>query len=423
MVAQPTALFEGSHDRGYGLHWSRPVNRRHGFIGPRQLELGRFGYCGTKMGSPENADGDIVRALSDDHATSWANFRAFASPAVWKASLNAAPRHQQAVALFDWLRDRLHADRLMLPFRLEASGLPVAAFLVREISKSVDYWLVDLFRSGSPDAGEALVRVLLPEIRAWVRSAAKPGRQSDVENTVQDVLVGLLANNGECIKECAGSGKRIKAYAGSRKRIKAYAGSRKFIKEYAGSGKRIKEYAGSRKFIKEYAGSRKFIKEFAGSRKFIKAYAGSRKFIKTYAGGRKRIKKYAGSDQFRRYLQKTVKNLAIDSMRRETGRWRLDAKTGAWTGGRSFVSLTDDEHPIELVDERANPEETVLEANRMAATLELVRALPPDVRRIMEARFLDGDKPLEIAKHTGRDVKAIYRILEHTLFDLKKALK
>jgi RNA polymerase sigma factor (sigma-70 family) len=64
----------------------------------------------------------------------------------------------------------------------------------------------------------------------------------------------------------------------------------------------------------------------------------------------------------------------------------------------------------------------VVRAQREAELHELLRQLPIEERRILEARFLDGHKPREIATQVGRDVKDVYRVLERTVARLKQAL-
>jgi RNA polymerase sigma factor (sigma-70 family) len=136
-----------------------------------------------------------------------------------------------------------------------------------------------------------------------------------------------------------------------------------------------------------------------------------------------------------------VVRLTIDSSRRELGRPRPSTKPDTGDGrqpntkkraigGRPHsVSFDDDAHPLDLADENPNPDEELLavetmtvRARRETALLDLLRALPPEDRRIIEARFLDGQKPREIAALTGQDREKIYRVLERTLARLKKVL-
>jgi RNA polymerase sigma factor (sigma-70 family) len=143
----------------------------------------------------------------------------------------------------------------------------------------------------------------------------------------------------------------------------------------------------------------------------------------------RRITAYSGSGSFRGFLRTVVVRLVADSARRELGRRRPNAKTEQ-TGGRPrLISLNDDAHPLDLADDNADPEAELLaieamtaQAQREAALLDRLRSLPAAEREILEARFLDGRKPREIAAQTGRDVKEIYRVLERTLASLKQVL-
>jgi RNA polymerase sigma factor (sigma-70 family) len=152
-------------------------------------------------------------------------------------------------------------------------------------------------------------------------------------------------------------------------------------------------------------------------------------FVALLADNGRRITAYAGSGSFRGFLRTVVVRLAADSARRERGRRRPNAK-GDNAGGRPrLVSLDDEANPLDLADENANPESELLaveamtaQAQREAALLDRLRSLPMAEREILEARFLDGRKPREIAALTGRDVKEIYRVLERTLAGLKQVL-
>ncbi|HLQ90881.1 MAG TPA: sigma-70 family RNA polymerase sigma factor [Xanthobacteraceae bacterium] len=152
-------------------------------------------------------------------------------------------------------------------------------------------------------------------------------------------------------------------------------------------------------------------------------------FANLLADKGRRILAFAGGGTFRAYLRKVVVNLAADSARREFGRVRVSSTSGAVSSRPRLVSLNDEERAIDPVDTNPNPEaeiienqETVARAQREAELHELLRQLPIEERRILEARFLDGRKPREIATQMGRDVKDVYRVLERTVARLKQAL-
>jgi len=141
------------------------------------------------------------------------------------------------------------------------------------------------------------------------------------------------------------------------------------------------------------------------------------------------ITAYRGGGPFRAFLRIVVVNLAAESARREHGRYRPGASPDAVVGRPRLVSLNDDDHPLDPADDRDDPEAALLaledlltRAEREGAVLAALRQLPADARRVLEARFLDGRKPREIAAMTGRDVKEVYRILERTLAQLKQVL-
>jgi RNA polymerase sigma factor (sigma-70 family) len=128
-------------------------------------------------------------------------------------------------------------------------------------------------------------------------------------------------------------------------------------------------------------------------------------------------------------LRKVVVNLAADSARRAFGRARINTASGITTTRPRIVSLNDEERAIDPADTSANPEAEMIEvqdavarAQREAGLHELLRQLSVEERRILEARFLDGQKPREIATLVGRDVKDVYRVLERTIARLKQEL-
>jgi len=152
-------------------------------------------------------------------------------------------------------------------------------------------------------------------------------------------------------------------------------------------------------------------------------------FSSLLADNGRRILAFAGSGSFRAYLRKVVVNLAADSVRREFGRPRAGIASGTASMRPRLVSLNDEERALDPVDPSDNPEaevieiqETVARAQREAQLHELLLQLPIEERRILEARFLDGRKPREIATLVERDVKDVYRVLERTIARLKQAL-
>jgi RNA polymerase sigma factor (sigma-70 family) len=141
------------------------------------------------------------------------------------------------------------------------------------------------------------------------------------------------------------------------------------------------------------------------------------------------ITAYRGGGPFRAFLRTVVVNLAAESARREHGRYRPGASPGTVVGRPRLVSLNDDDHPIDPADDRDDPEAALLaleellaRTEREGAVLAALRQLPDESRRVLEARFLEGRKPREIAAMIGRDVKEVYRILERTLAHLKQLL-
>jgi RNA polymerase sigma factor (sigma-70 family) len=152
-------------------------------------------------------------------------------------------------------------------------------------------------------------------------------------------------------------------------------------------------------------------------------------FAALLADGGRRIMAYAGGGSFRAYLRRVVVNLAMDSARHEAGRFRPGKTPGAPVGMPRLVSLDDETRLLDPPDEGANPEAELLaiedwmaQTEREATVISLLRGLAPEQRKILEARFLEGRKPRDIAALMGRDIKDVYRTLERTLAQLKKAL-
>jgi len=152
-------------------------------------------------------------------------------------------------------------------------------------------------------------------------------------------------------------------------------------------------------------------------------------FANLLADKGRRILAFAGVGSFRAFLRKVALNLAADSARREFGRVRADTAAGVTNRRPRLVSLNDEQRLLDPVDPGADPEreiieieETVARTQREAALADMLRQLPDGERKILEARFLDGRKPREIAALTGRDVKDVYRVLERTIARLKQAL-
>ena len=152
-------------------------------------------------------------------------------------------------------------------------------------------------------------------------------------------------------------------------------------------------------------------------------------FAALLENGGRRVAAFRGGGPFRAFLRTVVVNLAAESARHEHGRYRPGTSPGAVVGRPRLVSLNDDDHPLDPADDRDDPEAALLaleellaRTEREGAVLNALRRLPAESRRVLEARFLEGRKPREIAEMTGRDVKEVYRILERTLAQLKQVL-
>lgn len=282
---------------------------------------------------------EIVDALAQDSRAAWDDFVTLASGPVWRAAIRAAPRRAEAERLFLWIMDRLFEARHDLPARRAQSRIAdAAAFLEQEIDRQLCDWMLELFHAGAAEAAEVLVRLFARDIRLWVARATPAQAQSSIEDRVQEVLLGLLAQDA------------------------------------------------------------------------------------------RRIRAYGGSAPLRAYLRRVCVNLAIEMGRRESGRVR-PGDDPARSARPRLVSIEGGDTPLDLPGEGPDGEtalldreELVQETLRFAMVEEALQNLPPEVRRILHARFVDGQKPRDIAQSEGRDVKEIYRILERTLAQLKTSL-
>jgi RNA polymerase sigma factor (sigma-70 family) len=103
---------------------------------------------------------------------------------------------------------------------------------------------------------------------------------------------------------------------------------------------------------------------------------------------------------------------------------------GTHSGQRPrLIALDNGEQAFDPPDGRDNPEdellvreEMVAKAEREAALVQALRALPAAQRNILEQRFLLGRKPREIATETGIEIKEIYRVLERSVAQLRHLL-
>jgi len=340
------------------------------------------------MGRQDDPLRDAICALAADTAETWEAFVRLASGPVWAACLRAVAPRSRAEALFSHLMARLYAERSRLPQRLVDSGPPDAgAFLDREVDRHLGDWVVDLFRSEAADAAGALVRLYHADIKAWVLRATPHDARGGVEDRVQDVYAGLFENGG----------RRIAAFAGS-------APFRPFLRSTVVNlaadsarqdhGRRRPRAAFARLSPLERQAYRLLYEER------LSAADAARRLAHPGAGAA------------------IAKVLEMGDL----GQTHLGDRP-------RLVALDDGEHPLDPVDERGNPEEILLAFEDMVARTEredavvaALRALPPEHRRILEARFLDGRKPRDIAASAGLDVKEVYRILERSLVHLKHVL-
>jgi len=366
------------------------AGRGHGLFADLRIGSGSLELSESCMKQEDVAARNAIQALTSDAASAWEAFVRIASRPVWRASLHAAPRRPLAEVLFSHLMERLHLDRLGLAARVPvdaSSSQNALAFLDREIDGHIGNWLVELFRARSAEAAEALVRVFHADLRAWVQRAKPLGARANLDDRVQEAYAALLEQDG------------------------------------------------------------------------------------------RRIRLYGGTGTFRAFLRITVINLVNDAERREQGRVRprlafarlsdieqrayrllyeerlpaaeaarrldhVDAHQavqkvlalgdlGTTHSGRRprLIALDNGEQAFDLPDGRDNPEDELLareggvvQAEREAALIQALRALPAAQRNILEQRFLLGRKPREIATETGIEIKEIYRILERTVAQLKHLL-
>jgi RNA polymerase sigma factor (sigma-70 family) len=345
------------------------------------------------MGQKDDAARSAIAALTADTAAAWEAFVHMASGPAWRAALRAAPRRALAESLFSRIMAALHQDRLALPARLDAARLPDAlAFLDREIDRHVGSFVFELFRTGSADAADALVRVFHADVRAWVQRALPYEARGQLDDQVQDSYAALLADGG----------RRLRLYGGDGP-FRAFLRSTvvNLVADFARRehGRQRPRAAFTRLPELQQRAWRLLFEDR------VSAAEAARRLV----GG---------------------ENGHADAAEAVAAVMALGDLGSSHSGRRPrMLALDNGAETIDIADERDSPEEALVARDEMVtriaretALLSALRAMPERQREVLEQRFLHGRKPREIAAATGGDVKEIYRILERTLAQLKRDL-
>lgn len=362
--------------------------RRIGFRGNPGINLIVASSLGRFMQPDDKEHANIIAALAKDSPAAWEAFVRWASPPLWAACLRAASRRTAAETLFAAISERLHDDRLALPGRLAESGRASAsAFLANEIDEYIGSAIAAAFRAGAPQAADSLVRYFHIEIKTWVQRASTPGERGAIEDRVQDVYALLLED----------SGRRLAAYSGG-------GSFRHFLR-------RLTLNAVTDSLRRDHGRSRPKAALARLTPLEQKAY---RLLYEDRLSSEEAVARLA--DAQARDAVATARNLGDLGPMRTGARPRL---VGLDDNGPDFDPPSADHDPEAALIQL---EEIVVRTERENALLAALRDEPPDVRRILQARFLDGLKPREIADLVGRDVKDVYRIIERALARLKHHL-
>ncbi|MBI1219981.1 MAG: sigma-70 family RNA polymerase sigma factor [Rhodobacteraceae bacterium] len=177
-----------------------------GAAGPADLVWPKLLLRDVAMQDQDATDRAIIAALDTGGRAAWDAFVALASGPLWAAAARATPRRAEAEALFTQIMQAWFAARQDLSRQLGRFGTgTVRAFLDSEIDAQLSAWMLELFQTGAPGAAEVFVRLFARDIRLWVARATPAQARAGVDDRVQEVFVGLLAE----------SARRIRAYAGS----------------------------------------------------------------------------------------------------------------------------------------------------------------------------------------------------------------
>jgi len=112
------------------------------------------------------------------------------------------------------------------------------------------------------------------------------------------------------------------------------------------------------------------------------------------ASGRAR---FDGRASLRTWLTAVLKHKIVDLVRARQGHESLDAWSG-WTGGGDGESQ---EAPQELECPQPRPDEVAEQRERLARTLERIRALPQTLRQAFERRVLADEDSAEVCQALG----------------------
>ena len=336
----------------------------------------------------DDQDATILKALAEDSPAAWEAFVRWASVPLWAACLRASARKASAEILFAAITLQWHGDRLALPGRFTASGLASAsAFLANEIDESVGATIVAGFREGTAAAAESFVRYFHGQIRTWIQRASTPGERGLLDDRVQDVYALLLEDGG----------RRLRAYPGG-------GHFRLFLR-------RLTLNALTDSLRSEHGRARPKAAIARLNPLEQKAY---RLLYEERLSREEAIARLAEPDA------RAAVNVAYDLG--DLGPMRSRARP-------RIVGLDDGAAPVDLAASDRDPEaelihleEVARQSERENALLAALRNEPPDVRKILQLRFLDGLKPSEIADRLGRDRKDVYRVLERALARLKLLL-
>ncbi len=340
------------------------------------------------MSKGDDQDARIFADLATGSAAAWEAFVRLASGPAWSACLRAAPHRTSAERLFSEIFERLRASNHELPGRFAISGLPsCAAYLAREIDEQMGTAIAAAFRDRSREAADWLARYFGREIKIWVQRAAAPGQAGALDDRVQDVYAALLEDGG----------RRVAAYPGG-------GDFRAFLRRVA-----LNALMDAVRHEHGRARPKAAIARLTPLQREAYSLVYEQRL---------------SSEEATRRLDDPEARQAVEMAR------KLGDLGPATTGARPrLVAFEEQGEDFDPPSHDRDPEAALIHAEEVAqqcerehAVLAALREEPDDVRRILEARFLDGSKPREIAQLLGRDVKDIHRILERALVRLKKHL-
>ena len=343
---------------------------------------------GAVMGDDDKKQAEIIAALAQDSPAAWETFVHWASPRLWAACLRASSRKAAAERLFAEIIEAIYDDRFALARRFADSGLASpSAFLDNEIGEGVGRHIVAGFRAGAPEAADRLVRYFHADIKTWIQRASAPGERNVAEDRAQDVYAMLLDNEG----------RRLAAYPGG-------GSFRLFLRRLV-----LNALTDSLRRDQGRARPKAALARLTPLEQ--KAYCLLYEDRLSHQQAVARLADPRAADAV-----KTARELGDLGPLRARARPRL-------------VGFDDRSDMIDPPAPDRDPEAALIhledvarETERENALLAALRDEPPDVRRILQARFIDGLKPRQIADAVGCDVKDVYRILERALARIKQHL-